>query len=232
MNTEKPSLRIRRASPLDAVNLYKLLVDEEIKSGTAVPHDETARIADILTTISTGYVSVVEKSGRIVGSLGFAAGGEPYALSKILDSKWAFLAPALSNTSVPAVMTRRLVEFADKFGAGIRLTAPLGNERIADHLEQHGFVARTQQFYRDPVEVDDRSSAERSDDAALADRLSGRDDGTGDELPQVPDGDGESAAGRSVSEEPGAAAEPVRVESSGSEHRVQKPTARPRKRTG
>lgn len=152
MPTETPTLRIRKATALDAVNLYKLLVDEERKSDTYVEHDQVARVAHILNVIATGYVSIVEKSGRIVGSLGFAPGGQPYALARSLVSEWCFLVPSLTNAKgVSDAMVDRLIRFADKHKVAISITAKVDGEVLHRFLEDNGFVASTLQFARKAV---------------------------------------------------------------------------------
>jgi hypothetical protein len=142
MPTEQPALRIRRATPLDAVNLYKLLVDEEQNTGIDVEFDEAVRLAHILHVIATGYVAVAEKSGRLVGTIGFSAGGPQYAKDRVLTSEWYFLIPSLQNSQVPARFVNRIVEFADKHNVAIRFSvAPQLSEggALSDALQSHGF---------------------------------------------------------------------------------------------
>jgi N-acetylglutamate synthase and related acetyltransferases len=169
MPTEQPALRIRRATPLDAVNLYRLVVDDERKAGTELEYDEAARIAHILHVIASGYVTVVEKSGRIVGSFGFAAGGPEYAKSKILDSAWCVLHPSLAHTQVAARLVQRLTAFADKHGVGVQITVPGAEPTGVDNfLAEFGFVASKRQFVREPTSNDERSDEERAEDASIA----------------------------------------------------------------
>lgn len=143
MSTEQPALKIRRATPLDAVNLFKLLVDEEQNTGTEIEFDEAARVAHILNVIATGYVAVAEKSGRLVGTIGFSAGGATYATQRVLTSEWYFLIPSLRfNGKVIAHLVNRIVAFADKHSVAVRFSG-LPSELdglLSDTLQVRGFA--------------------------------------------------------------------------------------------
>lgn len=151
MPTEQPALRIRRATPLDAVNLYKLLVDEEQNTGIDIEFDEAARLAHILHVIATGYVAVAEKSGRLVGTIGFSAGGPQYAKARILTSEWYFLIPSLQNSQVPASFVNRIVSFADRHGVGISFSGPEHEPALSAALELHGFGNARVTLTREPA---------------------------------------------------------------------------------
>lgn len=158
MPTEQPALKIRRANPLDAVNLFRLLVDEEKKNGLEVEFDEAARLAHILHVIVSGYVSVVEKSGRIIGSLGFAARDLGYVQQKYLDGEWFALTPSLQKSQVPVRLIERAVNFADMHKVSIRVHLPPGLVgQFKELLERENFQAYTTQFIRGAVDVDDEA---------------------------------------------------------------------------
>jgi N-acetylglutamate synthase-like GNAT family acetyltransferase len=68
--SQQPTLR--RAKPLDVVNLYRLL-SKQGKNDSVDRSDEARALAFVLDTITTGFVLVAEKAGRIVGTIGFRA---------------------------------------------------------------------------------------------------------------------------------------------------------------
>ncbi len=153
MTTESKTLRIRRATPLDVVNLYRLQLDEERKANaTLAEEDQSARLMHILTVIETGYVSVVEISGRIVGSIGFAPGGAPYHKARSLVSEWAFLTASFRHPKIVARLVAGVTRFADKYSAPVivSLSDELGDE-IVRVWEDQGFGLRTCVFARPPA---------------------------------------------------------------------------------
>ena len=151
MNTETKTLRIRRATPLDAVNLYRLLVDEEKRAGTGAPFDEASRIAHILTTIAVGYVTVAVLSGRIVGSIGAVPSAPSYSDEKPLTGQWLVLLPSFRDTKVGVKLVEGLARFADLHGLGISFTLPypvlLTTVKAAEAI---GFEATALTYSREP----------------------------------------------------------------------------------
>jgi N-acetylglutamate synthase-like GNAT family acetyltransferase len=173
MSTEKSALKIRRATPLDAVNLYRMVVDDERKAGTELEFDEAARVAHILTIIASGYVSVVEKSGRIVGSFGFAAGGPEYAKNRVLVSEWCILHPSLASTKVSDRLVERLLNFADEHGVAIHINARAeGSQALEAYLEEFGFAPAKLVLVREPT-IDERTDDERAEDDAIVAGIDG-----------------------------------------------------------
>ncbi len=154
MTTESKTLRIRRATPLDAVNLYRIQTDEERKANATplAEEDQSSRLMHILTVIETGYVSVVEISGRIVGSIGFAPGGAPYQKARSLVSEWAFLTASFRNPKIVARLVAGVTRFADKYKAPVivSLSDELGDEFVRV-WEDQGFELRTCVFARPAV---------------------------------------------------------------------------------
>ncbi len=174
MTTDK-TIRIRMATALDAVNLYQLLVAEEEKSNIGLAFDETARLVHIINVIATGYVLVAEKSGRIVGSAGFANGAPGYASESILVSDWMYLLPSLRNTDLGKRLIKKLLDkltkFADLKAVQTRLYIPTGS-KLSAALEAQGFTAAAVMYVREPG-MTDGATAEPAD---------------GDAAPSVPDG--------------------------------------------
>lgn len=120
MNTET-TLRVRRATPLDAVNLYRLIVDEEKRANRDVPHSQAARIADLLAVIESGYATVAVVSGRIVGSIGAVIN----EMTGVVTGAWYALSPSFYDTPVPAHLLNGLVRFAFKEDRPLNIVLPM-----------------------------------------------------------------------------------------------------------
>ena len=133
-------LIVRPATALDAVNIYKGLRSEEerrVKNGDLVPeYDETAKIAHILTTIATGYVVVVELSGRIIGSLGFVNGAQGYEKKNKLSSTWGFLVHAIRREDVVSRIIATVVAFANKVETRVEVIV---DKEFVEFWENSGF---------------------------------------------------------------------------------------------
>jgi GNAT superfamily N-acetyltransferase len=156
MNTET-RLRIRRAKSLDAVNLYRLLVDEEKRAGIGVPFDEAARLAHVLTVIETGFVSVAVLSGRIVGSIGAVPSAPRYAKELTLTGDWLVTLPSFRDTPVGRKLVEGLVRFADlhKFGVQFALPYPVGPS-ATKAASENGFELSAVVYRREPrLSIDD-----------------------------------------------------------------------------
>lgn len=154
MTTETKTLRIRRATPLDAVNLFKLLVDDEKRTGTGEAFDEAARVAHILTVIATGYVTVAVRAGRIVGSIGFVPGAPSYALEQVLVGEWFVLLPSFHGTKVGAKLLSGLLRFADFHKLGVFMVHSATNEALTKACSEAGFVETGKVFTRSKPVVD------------------------------------------------------------------------------
>lgn len=154
MTTEtKQTLRIRRATPLDAVNLYKLLVDEEKRAGGVQTHNEAERIAHILRVIATGYATVADLSGRIVGSIAFSLGNPEDAKSQPLLGEWFVLRPSFRDSEVGPKLFAGFTRFTDTHGIGARIAIPLTLMDTVEHtLSAAGFVLDAHVFAREPQE--------------------------------------------------------------------------------
>lgn len=168
MTTESKAFRHRRATPLDAVNLYRLQVDEESKANIVSDEDQAARLMHILTVIETGYVSVVEISGRIVGSIGFAPGGAPYAKQRSLVSEWAFLAPSARSPKLVARLVAGVTRFADKYKTAIQVSLRVGIPKsILRVWQDQGFIPVTTQLTRAADNAEDEPYLDTDDQGDL-----------------------------------------------------------------
>lgn len=159
MNTET-RLTLRRANHLDAVNLYRLLVDEEKRTGAGRPFDENARMAHIIVTIAEGYVSVAVVSGRIVGSIAAIPRELGFSKEPMLVGEWFVLLPSFRDTVLGSKMMQRLCKFADSEKLGVQFTLPnpiSAETRVT--AEELNFVGKSQTFIREPeLSIDDEST--------------------------------------------------------------------------
>jgi hypothetical protein len=133
----KQALVIRRAIFTDATNIYKALVEDEHRRRIVTNNDDTARVAFILTTIATGFVIVVETSGRICGAIGFASGGAPYAKQNTLLAVFSFMIASFQREEIVDRVAAMLTAFADEHKVAISLT--VDNPDIGDMWEEFGF---------------------------------------------------------------------------------------------
>lgn len=170
MTTEQaPKIRIRQATPLDAVAVYKLLVDEELKTDSPVAFDPAARLVHIIDVIATGYVLVAcNKSDRIVGTIGFRSGAPAYAKEPALVSDWLVLVPSIRNTPVgkkiAEVLLGKLTKFADLEGVIVRVFVPT-DAKMIDQLKSAGFAPKLVQLVREPEMIDDATDEPTAGDS-------------------------------------------------------------------
>lgn len=138
MNTEAKVLHIRRAAPLDAVNILRLIVDEEKRAQVRVALDDATRLMDIITAITTGYVSVAEISGRIVGTIGALVSdlsGRP-----VLSGTFFALSPSFHDTPVAGRLVSGLVKVAQALPVTFALPNEVAKDRpYGDALRSAGF---------------------------------------------------------------------------------------------
>ena len=123
MTTETKTLRIRRATALDAVNVYRLLVDEEKRTGR--PDEPSAaeqceRLSRILDVIRLGYAAVAVYSGRLVGSIGAIPD------ERTLMGSWFALHPSFQTSPVGPKMFEGFLKFARKQGMNVRFATTPG----------------------------------------------------------------------------------------------------------
>lgn len=138
MNTEAKVLHIRRAAPLDAVNILRLIVGEEKRAQVKVALDDATRLMDIIAAISTGYVSVAEISGRIVGTIGALVSdlsGRP-----VLSGTFFALSPSFHDTPAAGRLVSGLVKAAQALPVTFALPNEVAKDRpYGDALRSAGF---------------------------------------------------------------------------------------------
>lgn len=141
MNTEAKVLHIRRATPLDAVNILRLIVDEEKRAQVKTVLDDAIRLVDIINTIAVGYVSVAEISGRIVGTIG--ALESDLSGTPVLAGTFFALSPSFHDTPVAGRLVSGLVKAAQALPITFTLPNVIAKERpYGDALRNAGFAPK------------------------------------------------------------------------------------------
>lgn len=192
MNTEAKTLHIRRGQPTDAVNIFRLIVDEEKRAKTSVALDDATRLSDIIATIATGYVSVAVTSGRIVGSIGALISASSGV--NLLVGAWFALSSSFHDTPVGSALVSGLVKAAKDAGYPIRFTLPVRPSRtLVEALGEADFEPKMTVWGYEPSDHG-QEPVEPPDEDRGSDALAG--DAGSDDEPADPDAgaDGQSAS--------------------------------------
>lgn len=137
MSTEPATLHIRRAKATDAVNIFKLVVDEEKRAKAPSKLDDATRIVDILAAIEKGYVSVATSSGRIVGSIGALVSESP-----ALVGAFFALSPSYHDTPVGPQLVDGLMKAGNRAGLTVQFVLPSDSPAAyREPLVERGFEA-------------------------------------------------------------------------------------------
>jgi len=113
-------LKARQAKPLDATNLLRLLVEgHEDNGGVYPPVDERLMLQWITAVLTGGYVVVIEKSGRIVGSIGLVPFQFPWSAEWLLNMEWFYVQKRFRRNSSADALLVAAHAFADDKGASI-----------------------------------------------------------------------------------------------------------------
>lgn len=130
---------IRRATPLDVVNLYRL-ASEQGEFDRFGPSDEARALAFVLDVIQNGYVLVAEtKAKRVVATIGFACFPPPTAGEAALQAQWLAVAPSYEDGSLAADLLDLTVRAADKGCLAVHLSLSLGAPLDDEALGAAGF---------------------------------------------------------------------------------------------
>lgn len=180
MNTETKTLRIRRATVLDAVNIFRLIVDEEKRSNTRAVFDDATRLHDTIAAIETGYVSVAVISGRTVGSIGALLADE-VPNRRVLIGTFFVLSPSFRDTQLGNALLNGLLREATKNRLPVKFALPSGAP-LTEVLSDNGFDAKLITWGWEPS---DKTNEELGTDNSGRDAIAG-DTGT-DEVDADPD---------------------------------------------
>lgn len=85
------TIKIRQAKPLDASNIYRLLVEAHDEGGAYPPVDPYMGLNWVTRTLTSGYVIVADVSGRLVGSLALTNFQFPWAPQWYMYLEWLYV---------------------------------------------------------------------------------------------------------------------------------------------
>jgi len=139
---------IRRAEPLDVVNLYRL-ISAHGEFNLLDRSDEARALVQVLEAIRDGHTLVAtNKAGRIVATIAFIG---VRLQSGLLTSKcvWSAVAPAYSTTLVVAELLDLSLRSADKAGIPVHVTLALPPDSpLTQAVIAAGFKAGSQNWIR------------------------------------------------------------------------------------
>lgn len=149
-------LKARPAKPFDTVNLMRLItegLETEQEEGTLPPADPHRVLDWVTSVIQNGYGVVIEKSGRIVGSLGLLPVQLPWTAEWALNMEWLYVKQRYRGGALNALLLAAHA-FADDKGAMIVGGVSSGrNTALKDRLMQmKGYIYVGGQFIRRPAD--------------------------------------------------------------------------------
>lgn len=150
------ALKARPARPRDTVNLMRLIEDglvTEQQEGTLPPANQHRLLEWVVSVIQNGYGVVIEKSGRIVGSLGLLPTQLPWSEEWVLNMEWLYIKKRYRGGALNALLIAAHA-FADERGAVIVGGVSSGrNTALKDRLmKMKGYIYVGGQFIRRPAD--------------------------------------------------------------------------------
>lgn len=149
-------IKARPAKPLDAVNLMRLLEEgllTENEEGLFPPPEYPRLLNWVTNVIHNGYAVVIEKSGRIVGSLALMPIQLPWAEQWVLNMEWFYVKKRFRGNAADALLIAAHA-MADSRGATIVGGVSSGrNTALKDRLmKMKGYIYLGGQFIRRPAD--------------------------------------------------------------------------------
>jgi N-acetylglutamate synthase-like GNAT family acetyltransferase len=149
MAAPEKKIQVRKATVLDAVNIYRLLAEGKKSSAIPGEMDPAKSINFILDLMQRGYVLVAELSGRIIASMGFSVFKPPHTDEFICDGEWYYVQPNFRDTGVgQALLQRLLKQMADKVDIRMALCERDVTEFKEEFLAKLGFDPTARQYIR------------------------------------------------------------------------------------
>ena len=165
MATSTSKATVRRAVPMDVVNICRL-ISEDRKHHLFVEPDEGLALAFVLGLITKGYVAVAEHtSGRIVGVIAFGPYIPGFSNDPIFDCEFFVIAPSFKDTGIGLALLRRSIKVADGYNAPVRISVcnwP-DDKRAERWYNALGFEAAVPTWLRKPQKNKDNESGRRQD---------------------------------------------------------------------
>lgn len=113
-------LKARPAQPMDVANLVRLLNEAYTDQGGVYPEaDQHMLLSWVTEVLNTGYTVVIEKSGRIVGSLALVAFQYPWSREWLLNMEWFYVQRRFRRNAAADALLLAAHGFADERGASI-----------------------------------------------------------------------------------------------------------------
>lgn len=103
---------VRRARPQDAPELFLLLLDMHAEMGID-PIDRGKVLREVVHAIEHGVVLIVERDGRIIGSLGAIRSSFWYSSAPRLFERWTYVSPPWRRSRIAADLIREFLREAD-----------------------------------------------------------------------------------------------------------------------
>jgi hypothetical protein len=157
--SEKRAVLIRPASPMDAVNIVRLIKGgwKETPAAQISEFDELKLLEYVSTTMKHAFAIVAEHeaSGRLLGTVAAAPIRMPWCQGVVLAESWFAVVPHERAKAVPDQLLGELDRFLDKQG----LSALLGTQVLTParfnevYAKRKGYQPSRATFIRLPTAV-------------------------------------------------------------------------------
>jgi predicted N-acetyltransferase YhbS len=157
---------IRKAKPLDAVKIVRLLLPAYEEMGGYYPEpNELLTLNWITGLLNEGHVIVAEKEGRVIGSVALSNYRFPWSEKYYLYVDWLFVSRAFRAEGVFEALMQVVHTFADDQDAPIYGGISAGKDaRLKDRLMQmKGYTYLGGQFMRLEAGKDGQRREEKAD---------------------------------------------------------------------
>ncbi len=137
------TIKIRPAKPLDASNLYRLLVEAHDEGGAYPPVDPHMGLNWITRTLTDGYVIVADVSGRLVGTLALTNYQFPWAPQWYMYLEWLFVQKKFRKGGAFDALMQACHAYADENNAPIMAGVSAGDKDVFlkdKAFQQQGYV--------------------------------------------------------------------------------------------
>jgi predicted N-acetyltransferase YhbS len=112
----KPAVLIRPASPMDSVNIVRLIREgyEQTPAVGLGELDEQKLLEFVTTALRHAFVVVADQGRRVLGSLGVAPVRVPWCSNVIMTETWFAVTEAYRSRRVPEQLLEALETFLEK----------------------------------------------------------------------------------------------------------------------
>ena len=145
------TIKIRKARPLDASNLFRLLTEAHEETTVYPPTDPAMGLNWISRTLIEGYVLVADVSGRLVGTLALTNYQFPWSPQWYLYLEWLFVQKKFRNDGAFHALLKAAHAYADELKAPMFMGVSSGDAEVflKDKLfQQSGYIYLGGEFIR------------------------------------------------------------------------------------